>query len=63
MVRNPGWEHEVYVLSGRGRVEGESEFEVARGDAVFVAPDELHSFVNAGEEDLRFICVVPEGAR
>ena len=57
------WEHEAYVLSGNGRVEGDGEFKVSRGDAVFVAPDELHSFVNTGEEDLRFICVVPKGAR
>ena len=56
------WEHEAYILAGEGRVEGESEFDVAPGDAVFVAPGELHCFINAGEEDLRFICVVPKGA-
>lgn len=56
------WEHEAYILSGRGRVEGESEFVVAPGDAVLVPPDEVHCFVNAGEEDLRFICMVPKGA-
>ena len=56
--RHP-WEHEVYVLAGRGRVVGEEEVEVAAGDAVFVPAGELHSFENAGEGELRFICVVP----
>ncbi len=55
------WEHEAYVLSGKGKVEGESEFDVGPGDAVYVAPGDLHRFVNTGEEDLRFICVIPKG--
>lgn len=56
------WEHEVYVLSGRGRTAGGSELDLAPGDAVYVPPGELHSFVNPGDEDLRFICVVPKDA-
>ena len=54
------WEHEVYVLSGKGRAEGEDSFALAEGDAVYVAAGELHSFVNTGDEDLRFICVIPK---
>lgn len=54
------WEHEVYVLSGKGRAEGERGFDLAAGDAVYVAPGEVHSFVNRGDGDLRFICVIPK---
>jgi quercetin dioxygenase-like cupin family protein len=56
------WEHEVYVLAGKGRTAGESTFDLTPGDAVYVAPSEEHSFLNAGGDDLRFICVVPADA-
>ncbi len=54
------WEHEVYVLKGKGTVVGKnSEKKISPGDVVFVAPDELHQFKNAGKTTLQFICVVP----
>ncbi len=54
------WEHEVFILSGKGVVvSGEGETPIAEGSVVFVAPDEHHCFVNKGDETLRFICVVP----
>ena len=54
------WEHEVFVLSGRGVVVGEQgETQIARDSVVFVPPDERHRFVNNGSEVLRFICVIP----
>ena len=54
------WEHEVFVLSGRGVVVGEQgALSIAKESIVFVAPDEPHCFVNTGSEPLRFICVIP----
>ena len=54
------WEHEVFVLSGRGVVVGEQgETPIAKDSVVFVAPDEHHCFVNKGNDTLRFICVIP----
>ncbi len=54
------WEHEVYVLSGKGVVKGEQgEVEIGKDSAVFVPPDEHHYFKNSGNEILRFICVIP----
>ncbi len=54
------WEHEVFVLAGRGVVESkEGESPIARGSVVFVAPDEQHCFRNTGNEVLRFICLIP----
>jgi quercetin dioxygenase-like cupin family protein len=54
------WEHEVYVLSGKGKVRragGESAVE--GGSFVYVAPGEEHSFANVGEEPFVFLCVIP----
>lgn len=54
------WEHEVFVLSGRGVVVGErEETQIAKGSVVFIASDEHHCFVNNGNGPLRFICVIP----
>ncbi len=53
-------EHEVYVLEGRGVVQGEEgETPIAAGDVAFVLPQELHQFTNAGDVPLRFVCVIP----
>lgn len=55
------WEHEVYVLSGRGEVrQKNSAKELSAGSVVLVIPDEEHNFVNTGEEPLDFLCVVPK---
>jgi len=55
------WEHEVFVVSGKGGAlrSGETERPLAEGDAVLVMPDEPHSFANTGDDILRVICVVP----
>ena len=50
------WEHEVFVLSGRGLVVGgEGETRIARDSVIFIAPDEHHYFVNNGKKPLRYI--------
>ncbi|MDP2950597.1 MAG: cupin domain-containing protein [Chloroflexota bacterium] len=54
------WEHEVFILSGQGKVRGtEGERELKPNDAVYVPGDEQHCFVNSGSEALRFICCIP----
>jgi quercetin dioxygenase-like cupin family protein len=59
-----GWEHEVYVLAGEGVVAGdEGESPLAPGTVVLVVPDENHNFKNTGETPLRFLCLVPHGAK
>ncbi len=53
------WEHEVYILSGSGNVRRESDdVKVSAGTAIFIEPNEKHSFV-AGDDGLSFICVIP----
>jgi quercetin dioxygenase-like cupin family protein len=55
------WEHEVFVVEGRGKVAlKDREVEIVQGDAVFVEPNEVHEFVNSGSSLLRVICVIPK---
>ncbi|MHC4981673.1 MAG: cupin domain-containing protein [Planctomycetota bacterium] len=57
------WEHEVYILSGRGAVaSAEGDKQVSAGDFVFVAPGEVHQFANTGDEELKFLCLVPKAS-
>jgi len=55
------WEHEVYVLGGHGYVrDADGKVEVGLGSCVYVEPNEIHQFVNSGDEAFRFICVIPK---
>jgi quercetin dioxygenase-like cupin family protein len=57
------FEHEVYVIKGRGRIEGDDGIEeIQQGDAILIFPDEKHRFVNTGDDILGFICIIPNGA-
>ncbi|MFH1219941.1 MAG: cupin domain-containing protein [Candidatus Eisenbacteria bacterium] len=54
------WEHEVYVLEGRGSVRQKGkDHPIEQGSFALVAPDEEHQFVNAGDGPLKFICCIP----
>ena len=54
------WEHEVFILSGTGRVFGGGrEVALSPGYTVFVPPMEEHQFTNDGDEVLRFVCLIP----
>jgi len=53
------YEHEVVVIGGSGEVLLEGEYRpIGPGDVVFVPPDQEHQF-RAGDEGLRFLCLVP----
>ena len=54
------WEHEMYILSGKGLAVGEQgETEIARDSVVFIPPNEHHCIRNNGNKTLRLICVIP----
>ncbi len=57
------WEHEVFVLSGQGKVRRTAggETEIGPGSFVFVAANEEHGFTCTGSAPLAFLCVVPGG--
>ena len=54
------WEHEVFILNGKGSlVMPESETPLSPGMTILVEGNETHQFRNAGDEVLRFICLIP----
>jgi quercetin dioxygenase-like cupin family protein len=54
------WEHEVFILSGQGKVrDKDGEHHLQPDDAVLVPPNEEHCFVNSGSDVLRFVCCIP----
>lgn len=54
------WEHEVYVLSGSGKLVRENEQEdFNSGDAIWVPPNEKHQFRNDADQILKFLCLIP----
>jgi quercetin dioxygenase-like cupin family protein len=54
------WEHEVYVLAGRGEVRfAGGRRAVGPDDFAYVPPNDEHQFVNTGEGAFEFLCVVP----
>ncbi len=54
------YEHEIFVLEGQGVLKGEDkEHPFIAGDVIFVSPNEKHQFVNAGKEELKFLCLIP----
>jgi quercetin dioxygenase-like cupin family protein len=56
------WEHEVYIISGRGAVAaGGRETPLRAEDAVLVHPGERHQFKAMGDEALALLCLVPNG--
>ncbi len=54
------WEHEIYVLSGRGIIMiGNEKYEVEPNVAVFIPPNVSHSYQNDSDETLTFLCLIP----
>ncbi|HER43239.1 MAG TPA: cupin domain-containing protein [Candidatus Eisenbacteria bacterium] len=54
------WEHEVYVVDGRGELEsGGDRRPFEKGWFILVPPGMEHSFINTGDGVMRFLCLVP----
>jgi quercetin dioxygenase-like cupin family protein len=54
------WEHEVFVLEGKGVVTGGAEErDFGKGDVIFVPPGERHQFRNTGTATLQLLCLIP----
>ncbi|MGC9977387.1 MAG: cupin domain-containing protein [Syntrophales bacterium] len=52
------YEHEMYIISGRGVLVGENgAIPFKAGDAIFIRPNEEHQLIQEGS--LRFICLIP----
>ena len=56
------FEHEVYVVRGTGKVEGDGQtVAIEPGDAILILPGERHKFINTADEPLGIICLIPKG--
>lgn len=54
------WEHEVFIIDGVCKVIlGGEEHLVGSETAIYVPPNLSHCFINAGEEKLCFLCLIP----
>jgi quercetin dioxygenase-like cupin family protein len=53
-------DHGVFVLRGRGQILlGQIEHQVAKGDVVYIPPNDVHQLKNVGEKPFGFLCVIP----
>ncbi len=54
------WEHEVWVVEGRGKVFIEDQWHALKGGtAVFIPPNVEHQFRNNSDSPFAFLCLVP----
>ena len=54
------WEHEIYIISGKGVLFSDREMLSAEpDDAFYILQDELHGYGNPHEEDFIFLCIIP----
>lgn len=54
------WEHEIFVLSGNGKIKiGERWYDVGAGTFIYIPPNVPHAYENPGNDVFRFICVIP----
>jgi quercetin dioxygenase-like cupin family protein len=54
------WEHENYVLAGRGEVmTPDGPRAVGPGDVVFIEAGMKHQYRNTGDTDFEFLCLIP----
>ena len=55
-----GYEHENFVVEGRGRVFMDGRWhDLEPGDVVFVPADAEHEYMNAGDTTFKFLCGIP----
>lgn len=58
---NHPYEHEVYVLSGNGKlIISGKEYPLVSGTVAFVPPSVDHQFLNMGEDEFVFLCIIPK---
>ncbi len=56
-------EHGIVILHGKARVQINQEFyELGPLDAIFIAGNDIHQFVNIGDSPLGFLCVITRQA-
>jgi quercetin dioxygenase-like cupin family protein len=58
------WEHEVYCLEGEGTLifEG-NEYPFKANDTIYIDPEKMHQFKNAGNSKMKFLCIIPHESK
>lgn len=57
------WEHQIFVISGRGWCTDEAgRHDFCEGDVIYVRPGEPHKFGNSGPEPVKLVCVISKAA-
>ncbi len=60
---NHQWEHEIFFHSGRGRIFIDDKWNtIEPGYVAFVPSGIEHQIKNTGEENLVFVCLIPQSA-
>ena len=60
---NHAWEHQVFVISGRGQCRDASgDHDFHEGDVIYIRPNEPHAFRNVGPATIKMVCVIPKAA-
>lgn len=58
--RHRNCEHTQFYLKGKVKVRiDDFEYEVGKGDAVFIPVGTSHSYTNIGDGEAEFLCIVP----
>ena len=56
------WEHEIFVVEGKGAILSEdNEQPFGEGDVIYFPGGEPLTFMNTGTKTLRFVCCIPAG--
>lgn len=56
------WEHEMFMLAGQMTLiddKGQHKHELYQNDFIFMPPNEPHGYLNEKQEQVEFICVIP----
>jgi quercetin dioxygenase-like cupin family protein len=54
------WEHEIYILKGKGTVAaGNVQKDLKEGDFAYIEPDVVHWYKNNDDTEWIFLCAIP----
>lgn len=57
------FEHEIFVLQGKGELYTENgSYSLEKYSFAFVEANVKHQFINKGDSEFRFLCLVPDKA-
>jgi len=52
------WEHEIFILEGKGRIKiGTKIYNVEEGNFIYIPPNADHEYW--AESELKFLCIIP----